>query len=290
MRSKKAETFLLNIARHFNQKYRNNHEKLLKSAKLFEYFGIDEQTIDPSTIKNTYKKFSLLLHPDKNQNNPNATDEFQKMKTIFDAIANKEILDSYKEYIKTQQAKQIKESQDLIGNVFLDEESIKLSAKRKEDEILKQEQEVKRELIKRKNIEKKDEKIDFSISKINKNYEKQDKNLKSSSYIIQFQNKESSNNFEDLIDQMNQTHGKLMIRIGTSVEAKNSIEMTIVGDSSEKENLTPKSIKNNEILDYIYENIDNLENTSSFPKLEKLFEDTIRQNRQDIINDNSHSR
>jgi vacuolar-type H+-ATPase subunit H len=62
-----------------------------KTSKLLEIIGFDQSTTEVTgeNIKKAYKKMALKMHPDKNKDDPKATEKFQNFQTAYDKIKEK---------------------------------------------------------------------------------------------------------------------------------------------------------------------------------------------------------
>lgn len=72
----------------------HDHEK---DQNLYETLGLTKEAT-PEEIKKAYRKMALKFHPDKNPNNPEATDKFKQINhahTILSDPSKKEIYDRY---------------------------------------------------------------------------------------------------------------------------------------------------------------------------------------------------
>ena len=58
-------------------------------ADLYQTLGV-ERGADEAAIKKAYRKLAKELHPDKNKDNPKATERFSKVTTAYDILTDKD--------------------------------------------------------------------------------------------------------------------------------------------------------------------------------------------------------
>ena len=63
----------------------------MKTYIELEIIGLNQATteVTPENIKKAYKKMALKMHPDKNTDDPKATEKFQNFQTAYDKIKEK---------------------------------------------------------------------------------------------------------------------------------------------------------------------------------------------------------
>ena len=59
------------------------------SANFYEILEIPE-TANPEDIKKSYRRLSMMYHPDKNKNNPDATSKFQQISEAYETLGDKD--------------------------------------------------------------------------------------------------------------------------------------------------------------------------------------------------------
>lgn len=239
------------------------------STRLFDYLKLDPKTTSIEQVKKAYKKIALELHPDKNAGLVEKNEEFKKLPMILERLNSEEKLNSYKIFLNTPIAKELYKQQSSIENFFLDAESIKNDLEKSKKSILNQGP------------------IDFSIKNLNQTNKIIDNknHIEGSSYVITFQNKINDQNFESLQKEINKIQGPVTIKI-TSIKENNSIELFITKDNDIKDNRQefPKSIeKNPKLINQVKEIGENHSDPNQLKlslKLEKLFEETLRESRK----------
>jgi DnaJ-class molecular chaperone len=62
-----------------------------QTSRLLEIIGLNQATteVTPENIKKAYKKMALKMHPDKNKDDPKATENFQSFQKAYDEIKEK---------------------------------------------------------------------------------------------------------------------------------------------------------------------------------------------------------
>ena len=59
------------------------------NTNFYEILEVPE-TAQLDDIKKSYRKLSMMYHPDKNKNNPDATAKFQKISEAYETLGDKE--------------------------------------------------------------------------------------------------------------------------------------------------------------------------------------------------------
>ena len=75
-------------------KPKRNLRKRVKDRKFYEMLGVDAEA-SSSEIKRAYYKQALNVHPDKNQENDDATSEFQELSTVYQTLISEETRQLY---------------------------------------------------------------------------------------------------------------------------------------------------------------------------------------------------
>ncbi len=62
-----------------------------QTSRLLEIIGLNQATteVTPKNINKAYKKMALKMHPDKNKDDPNATENFQNFQTAYEKLKEK---------------------------------------------------------------------------------------------------------------------------------------------------------------------------------------------------------
>ena len=61
--------------------------KEIESTILYQILNVPK-TATPAEIKKAYRKLALLKHPDKNPNDPQAAENFQKLNKAYQVLSN----------------------------------------------------------------------------------------------------------------------------------------------------------------------------------------------------------
>ena len=61
--------------------------KEVESTILYQILNVPK-TATPAEIKKAYRKLALLKHPDKNPNDPQAAENFQKLNKAYQVLSN----------------------------------------------------------------------------------------------------------------------------------------------------------------------------------------------------------
>eukprot|EP01120_Amphizonella_sp_Union-15-10_P014041 TRINITY_DN6665_c0_g1_i1.p1 TRINITY_DN6665_c0_g1~~TRINITY_DN6665_c0_g1_i1.p1 ORF type:complete len:402 (+),score=92.40 TRINITY_DN6665_c0_g1_i1:67-1272(+) len=72
---------------------------MVKETEYYDRLGVDPEAT-PEQIKQAYRKMALKFHPDKNQNNPEATEMFSSIGQAYDILSQKKTREIYDKYGK----------------------------------------------------------------------------------------------------------------------------------------------------------------------------------------------
>eukprot|EP00929_Paragymnodinium_shiwhaense_P078764 TRINITY_DN40853_c0_g1_i1.p1 TRINITY_DN40853_c0_g1~~TRINITY_DN40853_c0_g1_i1.p1 ORF type:complete len:527 (-),score=127.02 TRINITY_DN40853_c0_g1_i1:87-1667(-) len=66
----------------------------MSGGTYYQVLGV-QPTASADDIKNSYRKLALKLHPDKNRDDPNATEKFQEIQTAYEVLSDSERRQAY---------------------------------------------------------------------------------------------------------------------------------------------------------------------------------------------------
>ena len=87
--------------------------KDLKAADLYEFFSVTPVSSDKE-ITRAYKKKALQHHPDKNPDDPHASETFQKISKAYEILSDPAAKAAYDKWVRAKQAS-LKRTQELSG-------------------------------------------------------------------------------------------------------------------------------------------------------------------------------
>jgi DnaJ-class molecular chaperone len=84
----------------------------------YEILGVDKSA-DKKTIEKQFKKLAVKLHPDKNKDDPNANEKFQRLSKAKDILTNDESREKYDKYGITDEQDEIKMNNEMMQEMMM---------------------------------------------------------------------------------------------------------------------------------------------------------------------------
>jgi DnaJ-class molecular chaperone len=84
----------------------------------YEILGVDADA-DKKTIEKKFKKLAVTLHPDKNKDDPNANEKFQKLSKAKDILINDESREKYDRFGITDEQDEIKVNNEMMQEMMM---------------------------------------------------------------------------------------------------------------------------------------------------------------------------
>ena len=90
----------------------------VKEREFYDLLGI-QPTATTSEIKKAYRQRAIVLHPDKNPNDPNASENFQQLGNAYQVLSNPELRKNYDKFGKSGlDEKSLMDSSQLFEVIF----------------------------------------------------------------------------------------------------------------------------------------------------------------------------
>ena len=70
---------------------------MVVNTKLYEILGISPNSTEQE-IKEAYRQKAIKIHPDKNKDDPDATQKFQELRSAYEILSNKVKRERYDKY------------------------------------------------------------------------------------------------------------------------------------------------------------------------------------------------
>ena len=112
--------------------------KDLKAADLYEFFSVTPVSSDKEITK-AYKKKALQHHPDKNPDDPHASETFQKISKAYEILSDPAAKAAYDKWVRAKQAS-LRRTQELSGKRkrFKEELELKEQSSAQESEYMRE--------------------------------------------------------------------------------------------------------------------------------------------------------